>query len=140
LTRSLRKPIADDTPVRVGPVVQRTWIKRHADGNDMLIGDMVVYKEIVPTHWAGFQRPPGLAGVPSASVTTGGVYPHRPLASTAFSGPSSSKSFAPPGSGSSTNSAPPERSPFAQPGSRSEPGEMAPAPASPSGADTSLPQ
>lgn len=47
-------PIPDGTPVREGPVVQRTWIKHYVDSNDARIGDMVVYKEVAATHWAGF--------------------------------------------------------------------------------------
>jgi hypothetical protein len=133
MPRPAGKPVANDTPVRVGPVVQRTWIKRHADSNDMFIGDVLVYKEIVPTHWAGFRRPVGL-GV-AAPGGSAGVYPHRPS-----SGPPPAKTSAAtpdaPNSGASV-----ERNPFAQPGNASPgPGEMAPAPASPSGANTSLPQ
>src|SRR5207237_312224 len=40
-------------PVRQGPLVQRVWVKRFADGNDMLVGTTYVYKEILPTRWSG---------------------------------------------------------------------------------------
>lgn len=60
----------DGTPVRQGPVIQRTWIKHFVDGSDMLTGDTIVYKEIVPTHWAGFDGG-DLAGGAQ------GVYPHK---------------------------------------------------------------
>jgi len=68
------------TPVRVGPVVQRVWIKSFDDGSDMLTSDQVIYKEVVPTHWAG-QAP-----VQSSQyVTSGGLpgaYPHKPVVPT----------------------------------------------------------
>ncbi len=70
----------DGAPVRDGPVVQRVWIKRHVDENDMLVGDMVVYKEIQPTHWSGF--PAG--GSDSAEHT---VYPHYPSAASSKTQP-----------------------------------------------------
>ncbi len=66
------------TPVRIAPVIQRIWIKSFNDKNDMLTSDQVVYKEVVPPHWAG-QTPnqitPGasLGGLP-------GAYPHKPTA------------------------------------------------------------
>ncbi len=41
-------------PVREAPVIQRVWIKQHVDSNDMLVGDTVVYKEIIAPHWSGF--------------------------------------------------------------------------------------
>ena len=63
----------DGAPVRDGPVVQRVWIKRHVDENDMLVGDMVVYKEIQPTHWSGF--PAG-----GSDIKEQNVYPHYPSA------------------------------------------------------------
>ena len=68
----------EGSPVRDGPVVQRVWIKRHVDENDMLVGDMVVYKEIQPTHWSGFA-----AG--DANAKEHSVYPHYPLATSAQS-------------------------------------------------------
>lgn len=61
------------TPVRVGPVLQRTWIKSFDDNNDLLTSDLYVYKEVVPTHWAG--RTPGN----SYNKTAPGAYPHKPL-------------------------------------------------------------
>jgi hypothetical protein len=57
-------------PVREGPVVQRVWIKHFVDGNDMLTGDTMVYKEIISTRWAGFD-----GGNPATAQR--GVYPHR---------------------------------------------------------------
>ncbi|MCX4151034.1 MULTISPECIES: TraV family lipoprotein [Paraburkholderia] len=63
-------PPADDTPVRAGPVIQRTWIKHFVNANDARIGDTVVYKEVVPTHWVGFD------GGDPQSVERG-MYPHK---------------------------------------------------------------
>ncbi|MGR9587091.1 TraV family lipoprotein [Pandoraea sputorum] len=66
----LQTPPQDGAPVRVGPVVQRTWIKQFVDSNDSLIADTVVYREIVPTRWAGFN-----GGDPASAQR--GLYPHR---------------------------------------------------------------
>ncbi len=66
------------TPVRVGPVVQRTWVKSFNDKNDMLTSDQVIYKEVVPPHWAG-----EIASRTTQGITAGGLpgtYPHRPAA------------------------------------------------------------
>ncbi|MDN4571868.1 hypothetical protein DBB29_24735 [Pandoraea cepalis] len=62
-------PLMDGTPVREGPVIQRTWIKQFVDANDVLTADTVVYKEIIPTRWAGFN------GGDPASMQRG-PYPH----------------------------------------------------------------
>jgi hypothetical protein len=66
----LQIPPQEGAPVRVGPVVQRTWIKQFVDSNDSLIADTVVYREIVPTRWAGFN-----GGDPGSAQR--GLYPHR---------------------------------------------------------------
>jgi len=39
--------------------VLRTWVKRHVDGDDRLIGATYVYKEILPAHWSGFDASSG---------------------------------------------------------------------------------
>ncbi len=65
------------TPVRIGPVVQRVWIKSFNDRNDMLTSDQVVYKEVVPTHWAG-----QASILTTQEITSGGLpgtYPHKPV-------------------------------------------------------------
>lgn len=63
-------------PVRQGPLVQRVWVKRFADGNDMLVSTTHLYKEILPTRWSGL----GLTGLPSAggAASSQNAYPHRP--------------------------------------------------------------
>ena len=66
----------DGLPVRTGPVVQRIWIKRFVDGSDLLTSDTTVYKEIIPTHWAGFPAPQD-AQSPSVGGT---LVPHKPQA------------------------------------------------------------
>lgn len=69
--------LPNGTPVRVAPYVQRTWIKRHSESNGAYIGNTVVYKEIVPSHWQG-EKP--LATPPSTKGST--VFlkkPHRPV-------------------------------------------------------------
>ena len=97
---------ADDTPVREGPVVQRTWIKHFVDSNDARVGDTVVYKEIVPTHWAGFD-----GGDPQSVEHN--LYPHKPtdtkIASTAARAapaPSQQSDFIQPGTGSAMSESP----------------------------------
>ena len=63
------------TPVRVGPIVQRTWIKSFTDKNDMLISDQIVYKEVAPTHWAGQSINK------EKKNSNPGIYPHKPIVS-----------------------------------------------------------
>ena len=69
--------LPDGTPVRIGPLVQRVWIKSYNDKNDMLTSDQVVYKEIVPTHWAGQAPIQGSQGIVTGGIP--GAYPHRPI-------------------------------------------------------------
>lgn len=57
-------------PVRKGPVVQRVWIKHFVDDDDSLVGDVKVYRELVPSHWDGFPA----AG--NNAATTANGYPH----------------------------------------------------------------
>lgn len=120
------KPVADapEVPVRVGPLVQRVWVKRHVDANDMLISETHLYKEIVPAHWSGV-----VAGDRS-SGTAAAVYPHRPAGGTE-----------PPSPKPSRDGAAPPPTEFVQPGApkASEPADVAPVPAIPSGTP-SLPQ
>lgn len=59
-------------PVRVGPQIQRTWIKRYKDDRDMLTENTVVYKEVRGNRWAGFDE--GRSG-PGMRI---GAYPHKP--------------------------------------------------------------
>lgn len=44
----------DGSPVRVAPLVQRTWIKRHVEQGDRLVGSAYIYKEVTRGHWQGF--------------------------------------------------------------------------------------
>lgn len=70
--------LPEGSPVRAGPIVQRVWIKSYADKNDMLTGDVVVYKEIVPPHWSGH----GAANTAPSTGADGwptGTYPHYPV-------------------------------------------------------------
>lgn len=102
-------PSLEGLPVRVGPVVQRIWVKRFVDDNDLLVGETVIYKEIVGSHWLGFD---GSAGSATSSGKTSGAYPHRPADPSASplgrSGPDLNSRAAPARS----------RSEFAQPGAR----------------------
>lgn len=63
------------TPVRIGPTIQRTWIKSFTDKNDMLSSDQIVYKEVVPTHWAG------QSVNTEKSNANAGAFPHKPVIS-----------------------------------------------------------
>jgi conjugal transfer pilus assembly protein TraV len=59
-------------PVRRAPVIQRVLIKQFVDENDMLQGDVVVYKEVQASKWTGFDA--------SRAAASGGgqvVYPHK---------------------------------------------------------------
>jgi hypothetical protein len=62
---------AEGTPLRAAPLVVRTWVKRHVDGDDRLISATYVYKEILPAHWTGFEA----AGPATARVA---LRPHWP--------------------------------------------------------------
>jgi len=46
---------AEGAPVRTGPLVVRTWVKRHVDNDDRLVAATYVYKEVQPAHWTGFE-------------------------------------------------------------------------------------
>jgi conjugal transfer pilus assembly protein TraV len=48
----------DGSPVRVAPLVQRTWIKRHVEQGDRLVGSTYLYKEVTRGHWQGFVEAP----------------------------------------------------------------------------------
>ncbi|PTT93015.1 hypothetical protein DBR42_00820 [Pelomonas sp. HMWF004] len=89
--------LPDGTPVRVAPIVQRTWIAPHRDRNDVLHGEEYLHKEIAPSRWAG--HPPVTT---AANGLRGGaaIYPHRaPTAAamelTKVQQPQSSKAVAP---------------------------------------------
>lgn len=71
-----QKPIPG-TPVRVGPMVQRVWIKPFTDDGDRRIGATIVYREIQGTYWAG-DRPGERSRQPRNAA--GGAYPHYPAA------------------------------------------------------------
>lgn len=71
----LPEPELTGAPVREGPVIQRVWIKRFVDGRDVLTENTVVYKEIKPTRWAGFDTK-----TPSVGDTKN--YPRRPAEQT----------------------------------------------------------
>ena len=62
-TRAPRQPGAtggtDATPVRVAPLVQRTWVKRHVEQGDRLVGSTYLYKQISQGHWEGFVETSG---------------------------------------------------------------------------------
>jgi len=66
------EPPLEGQPVRQGPVVQRVWIKRFVDGRDVLTENTVVYKEIQPNRWAGFEPTAKFDGDKTA-------YPRRPI-------------------------------------------------------------
>jgi hypothetical protein len=107
--------LPDGSPVRIGPLVQRVWIKSYNDKNDMLTSDQVVYKEVVATHWAGQAPIQGSQGTITGGMP--GAYPHRPAEQPA-------PLLTTPGllqtdkKDSNTN--------FSQPGSQSQNGETAP--------------
>ena len=126
-------------PVRQGPLIQRVWVKRFADGNDLLVSDTTIYKEIMPTRWLGVVdtgSPPGQRGVGAAAQ----AYPHRPPAPTGNTrSASAANPVNPAGAANATQpSATPVSSaaqPYAQPGqSRAQRGpELVSVPASESG-------
>lgn len=59
-------------PVRRAPVIQRVLVKKFVDENDMLQGDVVVYKEVQASKWTGFDGVAATSG-PGA----GAAFPHR---------------------------------------------------------------
>jgi conjugal transfer pilus assembly protein TraV len=61
----------EGSPVRVGPIIQRTLIKRFVDSDDRLTENLVVYKEIRGNRWAGFDSQAKTGGFAS------GAYPHK---------------------------------------------------------------
>lgn len=60
----------DATPVRVAPLVQRTWVKRHVEQGDRLVGSTYLYKEVTRGHWEGF--------VETSSGSDSGAGPVKP--------------------------------------------------------------
>ena len=62
-------PIA--RPIRIAPVVQRTWIKPFVSGQDMH-GAVLVYREIIEARWLGFEDATNSKIKSAAS----GSYPH----------------------------------------------------------------
>ena len=130
-------------PVRQGPVVQRVWVKRFVDGNDLLVGETVIYKEIIGSHWLGFGRGESPSGASSSSSQSSSArdgipYPHRappPAQLKSAGGPTGATSV----TSGTAPAAPPTSPGFTQPGARAPAGEMAPVPATSSGT-TSMPQ
>jgi len=114
------EPALVGAPVREGPVIQRVWVKRFVDGRDVLTENTVVYREIKPTRWAGFDTRTTAASAEAKS------YPRRPIEQAA---PSSASAQAP------ANPRAPE---FSQP-STSEASESATDPAV-SGFNNSMPK
>jgi hypothetical protein len=111
-------------PVRVGPLVQRVWIKRYVDDHDMLVSNTYVYKEIVPAHWSGYPTDASTQG-----TETGAPYPHRPAETPAP---------APVDHQAAAQSAPSPNE-FAQPGHLAVPANVVPSPTTTNGT-SSLPQ
>jgi len=68
-----KSEIVPGAPVRQAPVIQRVYIKSFVDENDMLQGDLIVYKEVQGSKWTGFDAPNS-----SINVAGGAVYPHKP--------------------------------------------------------------
>lgn len=64
--------VVPGAPVRRAPVIQRVLIKQFVDENDMLQGDVVVYKEVQASKWTGFD-----ASRAAASGSGQAIYPHR---------------------------------------------------------------
>ena len=135
--------LPEGIPVRLGPVVQRVWVKRFVDANDLLVGETVIYKEIMPSRWSGFEAVDPLRVDARAASFPAGIYPHRPpsiagSAMKALDGTSPPSSYVPLSPRSaSTAPASPE---FIQPGAKA-PGsaELVTVPATTSGT-TSMPQ
>jgi hypothetical protein len=65
-------------PVREAPVILRVRVNRWVDENDMLHEGTVLYREITPTRWSGFDPIPRARRASSAGQALG--YPHRPAA------------------------------------------------------------
>lgn len=63
----------DGSPVRVAPLVQRTWIKRHVEQGDRLVGSTYLYKEVTRGHWQGFAEAPA-----GSEGSRGPSRPHLP--------------------------------------------------------------
>ncbi len=107
-----QEPPLAGAPVREGPVVQRVWVKRFVDGNDVLTENTVVYKEIRGNRWAGFD------GQGSSLIGDQRTYPRRPIeaAPATASNPNSQDAQRQQGAPSSE---------FNQPGSNSEQSEAA---------------
>ncbi len=68
-----QEPPLTGAPIREGPVVQRVWVKRFVDGNDVLTENTVVYKEIRGNRWAGFD------GQSTPQLGDQRTYPRRPI-------------------------------------------------------------
>lgn len=68
-SNAVGEPLAG-MPVRRAPVVQRVFIKRFVDENDILQDDVIVYREVKGGRWSGFEAASDEARAP-------GVYPHR---------------------------------------------------------------
>jgi len=62
----------DGGPVRQAPVIQRMYIKKFVDENDVLHQDQIVYKEVKGSKWAGFD-----SGSAANNLNGGVLYPHK---------------------------------------------------------------
>ena len=113
-TPSSGAPLKDGSPVRVGPLVQRVWIKRFVDANDMMVSDLVVYKEVQRTHWVGEPLPS------PSGVGRSGAYPHRVPETTRAAKPAP----APEGEKNDFNFAQPGSTPSGRPPSGNSDGAM----------------
>ena len=112
LPHQVHAPVSlDGLPVRQGPVIQRILIKRYVDANDVLTEDTVVYQEVVPTHWSGFDV--------QTSYQSGNAmaYPHRPVleAQDKSKGTGVRQALGTPDSGAPATAHPSE---FSQPGAK----------------------
>ena len=63
----------EGTPVRVAPLVQRTWVKRHVEQGDRLVGSTYLYTEVTRAHWQGYAESSN-----AASSAREVVRPHLP--------------------------------------------------------------
>jgi type IV conjugative transfer system lipoprotein TraV len=64
--------VVDGGPVRQAPVIQRMYIKKFVDENDVLHQDQIVYKEVKGSKWAGFD-----SGSAANNLNGGVLYPHK---------------------------------------------------------------
>lgn len=61
----------DGAPIRQAPILQRIYVKKFVDENDVLHQDQIIYKEVQASKWVGFD----MAG--AGNYAGGNVYPHK---------------------------------------------------------------